>query len=161
MFDIGFLELLVIGVIALIVLGPERLPKAARTLGLWVGKAKQSFNAVKTEIDRELRVQELQKQLKEEKAHLKEQVGLESAQDTLSEAQKSLNQINHDLSAYEQSHSFPNNSCPEELNHEASNHGTPNFEGYSYSQDPHSEDSHSKEAPLDNNNQNNDKPSIK
>lgn len=101
MFDIGFLELLVIGIIALLVLGPERLPKAARTVGLWVGKAKQSFNAIKTEIDRELKVQEIQQQLKEQKHNLEQQLEINSIKETLSEAEKDINhiaaEVNHPL----------------------------------------------------------------
>lgn len=59
MFDIGALELLVIGVVALIVVGPERLPKLARAAGLWVGRARRAFSAVKEEIDREIKADEL------------------------------------------------------------------------------------------------------
>jgi sec-independent protein translocase protein TatB len=62
----SFGEIFLIGIIALIILGPERLPKAARTVGLWVGKAKQSFESIKDEIDRELKVKELQEQLEEQ-----------------------------------------------------------------------------------------------
>ena len=47
MFDVGFSELLVIAVVALLVLGPERLPKAARFAGLWVRKARSHWNSVK------------------------------------------------------------------------------------------------------------------
>jgi sec-independent protein translocase protein TatB len=59
MFDIGFLELLVIGVIALLVVGPERLPRLARTAGLWVGRARRTLSSVKAEIDNELKAEEL------------------------------------------------------------------------------------------------------
>lgn len=97
MFDIGFLELFVIGVIALIVLGPERLPKAARTVGLWVGKAKQGFNSIKHEIDRELKVQEIQQELEQQKAQLEEQIQLNSLKETMSETQTSINQVAQEL----------------------------------------------------------------
>lgn len=59
MFDVGFWELSLIFVVALIVLGPERLPRAARTAGLWVGKARQVLSSVKADIDRELKAEEL------------------------------------------------------------------------------------------------------
>ena len=59
MFDVGFQELTLIGVIALIVVGPERLPKMARTLGLWMGKIRYYVRQVKDDIDREVRAQEL------------------------------------------------------------------------------------------------------
>lgn len=59
MFDIGFLELVVVGVVALLVVGPERLPKLARTAGLWVGRARRTLATVKAEIDSELKAEEL------------------------------------------------------------------------------------------------------
>ena len=54
MFGISFSELLLVGLVALLVLGPERLPGAARTAGLWVGRLKRSFNAIKQEVEREI-----------------------------------------------------------------------------------------------------------
>ena len=63
MFDAGFQELALIGVIALIVVGPERLPKMARTVGLWAGKVRYYVNQVKNDIDREVRAQELKEML--------------------------------------------------------------------------------------------------
>jgi len=51
MFDVGFSELLVIAVVALLVLGPERLPKAARFAGLWVRRARAQWNSVKAEFE--------------------------------------------------------------------------------------------------------------
>jgi len=97
MFDMGFLELLMIGIIALIVLGPERLPKAARSVGLWVGKAKQGFNSIKQEIDRELKVQELQQQLEKQKSELLDQNPLESINSVVSEAQNTIDDISEGL----------------------------------------------------------------
>ncbi len=61
MFDVGFWELLLIGVVALLVVGPERLPGLARTVGAWVGKARRLVNSVKADIDREMRAEELKK----------------------------------------------------------------------------------------------------
>ena len=65
MFDIGFSELLVIAVVALIVLGPERLPKAARFAGLWVRRARAQWYSVKDELERELASEELKRNLKD------------------------------------------------------------------------------------------------
>ena len=59
MFDVGFWELAIIAVIALLVIGPARLPKAARTAGLWVGRARRMVADVKADIDREVRQSEL------------------------------------------------------------------------------------------------------
>lgn len=65
MFDIGFSELLVVAVVALIVLGPERLPKAARFAGLWVRRARAQWYSVKDELERELASEELKRNLKD------------------------------------------------------------------------------------------------
>ncbi|QVL47771.1 MAG: twin-arginine translocase subunit TatB [Thiocapsa sp.] len=59
MFDMGFWELLVIGVVALVVIGPERLPRVARIAGLWLGRARRTLSSVQNEIRRELRADEL------------------------------------------------------------------------------------------------------
>ena len=61
MFDIGFSELMVIGIVALIVIGPERLPKVARTLGHLLGRAQRYVNDVKSDINREMQLDELKK----------------------------------------------------------------------------------------------------
>lgn len=61
MFDIGFSELIVIGIVALIVIGPERLPKVARTVGHLLGRAQRYVNDVKSDINREMRLDELKK----------------------------------------------------------------------------------------------------
>jgi sec-independent protein translocase protein TatB len=66
MFEIGFWELVLIMVIALIVLGPERLPEVARTVGHWMGKARGMVRTVKAEIDRELAAEELQRVLQKQ-----------------------------------------------------------------------------------------------
>lgn len=63
MFDVGFSELLIIAVVALLVLGPERLPKAARFAGLWVRKARAQWYAVKSELELELAQEEMKKHL--------------------------------------------------------------------------------------------------
>lgn len=66
MFDIGFSELLLVGLVALIVFGPERLPGAARTAGLWIGRLKRSFSAIKAEVEREMGADEIRRQLHNE-----------------------------------------------------------------------------------------------
>ena len=63
MFDFGFWEMLMVVIVALIVVGPERLPGLARTAGFWVGKAKRMVNDVKAEINQELAAEELKKTL--------------------------------------------------------------------------------------------------
>jgi sec-independent protein translocase protein TatB len=75
MFDLGFGELLVIGVVALVVLGPERLPRAARFAGLWVRKARAQWYSVKSEFERELAAEDMRKAMGEQATDLRRQVG--------------------------------------------------------------------------------------
>ncbi|MEC9482705.1 MAG: Sec-independent protein translocase protein TatB [Halomonas sp.] len=77
MFDVGFLELLVIGVVGLLVLGPERLPKAARTVGLWIGKTRRTVANMQREINAQLEAEELRQKLHEQEKKLN--AGLDKA----------------------------------------------------------------------------------
>ncbi len=63
MFDIGFWELMLIGVVGLIVIGPERLPAVARKIGYWVGRTRRFISNVRADIDREIRQDELRQAL--------------------------------------------------------------------------------------------------
>jgi sec-independent protein translocase protein TatB len=67
MFDIGFSELMLIGIVALVVIGPERLPKVARTAGQWLGKLNRYVSQVKQDIDRDIKLDELRKMQQEMK----------------------------------------------------------------------------------------------
>jgi sec-independent protein translocase protein TatB len=67
MFDIGFWELAMIAIVALLVIGPERLPKVARVGGFWLGKARGYVSTMKQELDKELQMDELKKTMQAEK----------------------------------------------------------------------------------------------
>ena len=71
MFDVGFSEILVIGVVALVVIGPERLPTVARTIGALLGRAQRYFNEVKSEVSRELELDELKRMRDQAEAQLR------------------------------------------------------------------------------------------
>lgn len=99
MFDIGFAELLLIGIVGLLVIGPERLPGAIRTTMVWVNRFRRSFNEVRAEVERELHndavmrelrdnAKQLSQELKEASAPVK--APLEQAQ---TELQESLEQL--------------------------------------------------------------------
>ena len=74
MFELGWVEIGLVGIIALVVLGPERLPKAARFAGLWVRKARAQWFAVKAEMERELAAEELKASLQAEREAIREAV---------------------------------------------------------------------------------------
>lgn len=93
MFDISFTELMVIGVIALIVIGPERLPKVARTVGHLLGRAQRYVNDVKSDIRRELELDELRKFKSEmESAAQNVQTSMRDTEATLREPAQALRQ---------------------------------------------------------------------
>jgi sec-independent protein translocase protein TatB len=75
MFDLSFGELVVVAVLALLVLGPQRLPKAARFAGLWVRKARAQWYSVKSEFERELAADELKRSVGNPVQDLRDDVG--------------------------------------------------------------------------------------
>ena len=66
MFDISLFEFFIAAVVALLILGPDRLPVAMRTMGLWIGRLRRSYFQVKTEIEREIGMDEVRRQLHNE-----------------------------------------------------------------------------------------------
>ena len=66
MFDIGFSELVVCAIVALLVIGPERMPEAVRTVGLWIGRFKRGLRETRSEIERQMGVDDIRRQLHNE-----------------------------------------------------------------------------------------------
>lgn len=93
MFDVGFAELLIIGLVALVVIGPERLPGLARTAGAWLGRAKRFVTDVKSEIDEELRTEELKRIMKEQNLGNATHSILEETKQEFQEIQKEVEQV--------------------------------------------------------------------
>jgi len=93
MFDFSFGELAMIGAVALVVLGPERLPRVARTAGEWIGKAQRYVSQVKSDINREMELAELKK-LQEEARN-----AAQSVQAGFSELQGDLKRATSDLTS--------------------------------------------------------------
>jgi sec-independent protein translocase protein TatB len=103
MFDISFIELLVIFVVALLVLGPEKLPDAVRTGALWLGRAKRSFGKVKAEIEQQLNADDIRRQLHNESILADIEKARKSAdqlvKDTRKELDKTQDGINKTISS--------------------------------------------------------------
>jgi sec-independent protein translocase protein TatB len=104
MFDIGFSELLVVGVVALIVIGPERLPKVARMAGQWLGKLNRFVSQVKQDIDRDLRLEELRKMQQEmketaQKYEIMAQDTMRRVEDTVAEETGQISKVMQAMSA--------------------------------------------------------------
>jgi sec-independent protein translocase protein TatB len=74
MFDVGFTEMLLVGLVALLVFGPERLPRVAREAALWIRKARDMASSVKAEVDRELQLQDLRESMAKEKREMERMI---------------------------------------------------------------------------------------
>ena len=113
MFDVGFSELFIIAVVALLVLGPERLPKAARFAGLWVRKARAQWYSVKSEFEFEMAQEEMKKHMSDVENSIKAPV-LE-LQDSLQEASNEIEkQVIEQVEP--ESKPKPKNDAPIDLN---------------------------------------------
>lgn len=90
MFDIGFLELVVVGVVALLVLGPERMPQAVRTLGLYIGRIRKAVSSIQQEVNDQLQLEEMRQRLAEHEKKVK--AGLLDVETGLKDAESNLKQ---------------------------------------------------------------------
>ncbi len=90
MFDIGFWELALIGVVALLVVGPDRLPALARTIGLWVGRIRRYVATVRDDIEREIQADEL-------KSMLSKTDDLNPLKDIIEETTSTIGEANREL----------------------------------------------------------------
>lgn len=86
MFDIGFLELMVVGILGLLILGPERLPKAARTVGSFIGKIRRTMSNIQDDLERQVRTDELKEKLKDPYATFLDEEELAAKDDVLNDA---------------------------------------------------------------------------
>lgn len=90
MFEISFVEIVLIAVVSLVVLGPEKLPEAVRTAALWIGRLKRSFNSIKTEIEKEVGADEIRRQLRNEEIMAKFKHTQAQVQNTISSVKKDV-----------------------------------------------------------------------
>ncbi|WP_201558755.1 Sec-independent protein translocase protein TatB [Psychrobacter sp. 72-O-c] len=123
MFDIGFSELLLFGVIALIVLGPEKLPQAARTAGQWYAKLRRMISTLQSDIEAELDLAETRKQMQSELAKIRqtetdmkrELAEMRGSMQKFEDSQnQSLDTSHQPVTAYEQDHQ-PNTNTSSSL----------------------------------------------
>jgi sec-independent protein translocase protein TatB len=114
MFDFGFWELVLIMVVALLVVGPERLPGLARQAGLWIGKARRFVNNVRSDIEREIRSEELKTMLNHQQSEIQELKGMLAK--TQTEVKSELEQTDHLVKSLEDPlETEPNSVTPSEL----------------------------------------------
>ena len=107
MFDIGFAELLLIGVVGLLVVGPEQLPGAVRTVLAWVNRFRRSFDQIRPAVRRELHNAEIMQHLKAESQQLEQQV-----RDTTQSVEQEIQALGNEASDSLQGSSNNSNSVP-------------------------------------------------
>ena len=90
MFDIGFSEIMVVAMISLVIMGPERLPETVRTITLWLGRLRQFISSARSELEDEVGVDEIRRQLRNEKIMR----DLEKTKDELAGLAKDTTDIN-------------------------------------------------------------------
>lgn len=93
MFGIGFFELVTLGLVGLVVLGPEKLPGTIRTMSLWIGRLRRNFNNIKSEIEKEIGADEIRRQLRNEEI-------MEKFRNTQSKVQNSIKSIKDDAETF-------------------------------------------------------------
>jgi sec-independent protein translocase protein TatB len=91
--EMSFIELVMIGVVALVVLGPEKLPGAIRTVSLWVGRLRRSFNNIKQDIEREIGADDIRRQLRNEAI-------LDKFKSTKSQVTDTMNMVKKETEAF-------------------------------------------------------------
>tara|TARA_R110002072_G_scaffold103600_1_gene227244 strand:+ start:7358 stop:7774 length:417 start_codon:yes stop_codon:yes gene_type:complete len=97
MFDIGFPELLLVSIVALLVIGPERLPETIRTIMLWLGRIRRTFTNIKTELEQELGTDEIRRQLHNESIMKDIRETKETISDAFKDADQSIDDFKHSL----------------------------------------------------------------
>ena len=107
MFDIGFAELLLIGLVGLLVVGPEQLPASVRTVLAWVNRLRRSFDQMRSEVRRELHNDEIMQKLKAESQQLEQQV-----RETTQSVEQEIQALSNEASDSLQGGSNTTNSVP-------------------------------------------------
>lgn len=119
MFDIGFAELLIVAVVALVVLGPEKLPTAARAAGLWIGRIRRTLSGIQSEISEELRIDEMRRtaaikkeELEQELAEMRTPFGSESSYSPFGDSVSSSEELQSKQQRTEHEPSSENSIAP-------------------------------------------------
>ncbi|MCB1657463.1 MAG: twin-arginine translocase subunit TatB [Moraxellaceae bacterium] len=128
MFDVGFSELILLGIVALVVLGPEKLPHAARMAGAWLGRIRRTVIDIQAEIEKEVSAAELKQRMNDEIARLK--AATDPVTEEIQAVENSIHQHIHDASqtvdaapvVQEESSKIEEHIAPSALNNGSTDH---------------------------------------
>lgn len=145
MFDIGFQELLLVGVLALLIMGPERLPGAIRTASLWLGRLRSNFQQIKADIEREVGADEIKRQLHNEALLKSLEQAKNELNDTAQHLKPDLQQLEHDVNSMvnptHDSHNQAVNDSPVD-HHQSTEHNTKAIDDHPVTPDHNSTKQH-------------------
>jgi sec-independent protein translocase protein TatB len=116
MFDIGFPELLIVSIVALLVVGPDRLPGAIRSMSLWVGRFRRSFTNIKQEIEKEIGADEIRSQLYNESIMQDLEKTKDVFEDVKNDVNSAINSVDTSVSDLKSAATAPLKSRHENLN---------------------------------------------
>jgi len=102
MFDIGFTEILLVAIVGLLVVGPERLPEAIRTSSKWLAKLKRGYTAIKADLERELGADEIRAQLRSDTITQSFEKGRQQLETLDQQAQSANIELLDSLAAFEE-----------------------------------------------------------
>ena len=102
MFDFGFTEILLIAVVALLVLGPDKMPAAVRTISLWIGRMRRSFNNIKRDIEKEIGADDIRRQLRNEEIMARFDSTKQQVNKTIESVKSQTDSIKDDLNVKKQ-----------------------------------------------------------
>lgn len=105
MFDIGFFELILVAIVGLVVIGPERLPETVRTVSLWIGRFKRSLRETRTEFEQQIGADEIRRQLHNEEV-------MRSLNATREEIERVINEEPSELPDVDPSHAKADSDTP-------------------------------------------------
>ena len=116
MFDIGFPELLIVSIVALVVVGPDRLPGAIRSLSLWIGRFRRSFSNIKQEIEKEIGADEIRSQLYNESIMQDLEKTKETFADVKDDVNNAINNMDSSVSDLKSAATTPGKSRHGDIN---------------------------------------------
>lgn len=125
MFDIGFFELLVIAIVGLVVIGPERLPETVRAIGLWIGRLKRSLRETRSEFEKQIGADDIRRQLHNEEVMRSLESTRRQIEDAVQEGALPQDSPPRKKNQYREEEELPDHAHAQEASAKKPNHSEP------------------------------------